>query len=295
MELNDFLAKNISKIADIMERILGHKIIQVVDDKWSLVIDGEAISDLWSKNIWPYISSDPKTLIAIGGSYLITGLLIKRGVSKINSKILSSIRRDSFNYLSKPPTTEEITQHLKLCESHDKILFIMNTVETVLIFGYIYSIAPKIKPELPDIKIPLTEFIDSNDNPYSKSWLLPIFPFKKMSKRIESILIFILLMFVFIILIFYSNPYLIKIFIILTSSMSILYLFLKGFIILNYSIRRANKNEIPINKYLPAFIKKYLSNLKDISEYKNSNSFVKLYFLGGIVTLVMLIIFIIII
>ncbi len=179
----------------------------------------------------------------------------------------------------------------------------MNSVEMMLIFGYIYSISPKIKPDWPELKLSLSKILEGtvNANPDSQSWLLPILPFKKISKRIKSILKFILLIFIFVIFIyyvgpymsyFYSNTYLIKMFIILTSSISILYLFLNAFIILNYSIRRGNKDEIPINKYFPAFIKKYILKLKEISEYKNSNSFVKLYFLGGIVTLVMLIIFI---
>ena len=52
-------------------------------------------------------------------------------------------------------------------------------------------------------------------------------------------------MFIFIIFIYYgvaymyfikSNPYLIKVFIILLSSLIIFYLFLNGFIIFNYSI-----------------------------------------------------------
>ena len=78
--------------------------------------------------------------------------------------------------------------------------------------------------------------------------------------------------------------------------MVIFYLFLKGLIILNYSIRSSSENnkELVTNKYLPKFIKNYLLNLKEISKYYNSNSFVKLYFVGGTSLLVILIIFIII-
>lgn len=306
---------NISLTPDLvnsMNSLFRHEVIKCVDGKWAFVLDSETLSSLWTNIFYPYISSNPTTVVAIGSVYLLSGLLIKRSISKFNSKLLSSIRNDSLRSMSNTPTSQELYQHQRLCESHDKVLFLMNSVELILVCGFAYFIGPILKPNWPPITIPfpqnqyLSNLIpnpNTNPNPYSQSFLLPFLPFNKMSKGFKSILKFILLMFIFIIFSYYggisflkSNPYLIKIFIIILSSMVIFYFLLNGLIILNYSIQSNtdNNKDIVTNKYLPKFIKNYLLNLKEISKYKNSNSFVKLYFVGGLVILVMLIIFIII-
>nr|UZS77733.1 hypothetical protein [Lentinula edodes]UZS77783.1 hypothetical protein [Lentinula edodes]UZS77833.1 hypothetical protein [Lentinula edodes]UZS77883.1 hypothetical protein [Lentinula edodes]UZS77933.1 hypothetical protein [Lentinula edodes] len=306
---------NISLTPDLvnsMNSLFRHEVIKCVDGKWAFVLDSETLSSLWTNIFYPYISSNPTTVVAIGSVYLLSGLLIKRSISKFNSKLLSSIRNDSLRSMSNTPTSQELYQHQRLCESHDKVLFLMNSVELILVCGFAYFIGPRLKPNWPPITIPfpqnqypsnLIPNPNTNPNPYSQSFLLPFLPFNKMSKGFKSILKFILLMFIFIIFSYYggisflkSNPYLIKIFIIILSSMVIFYFLLNGLIILNYSIQSNtdNNKDIVTNKYLPKFIKNYLLNLKEISKYKNSNSFVKLYFVGGLVILVMLIIFIII-
>ncbi len=113
--LNESFSKDASIMAPLLEKYTDHKIIQLLDGKWSLVIDCDVISDIWSKFILPYINSDPKALICIGVGYMVTVLFIKKSVSKINSKILGRIRMDSLNNLSKPPTSKEIDQHIRLC------------------------------------------------------------------------------------------------------------------------------------------------------------------------------------
>ena len=79
--------------------------------------------------------------------------------------------------------------------------------------------------------------------------------------------------------------------------MIIFYLIITGLIILNYSIRKNynnNNKELVKSNYLPKFIKNYLLKLEEISKFNNSNSFIKLYFMSGIILSVFLIIFIII-
>lgn len=297
-----------------MNKLFQHEIIKRVDGKWSLLLDSEGLTSLWSNFFYPYIYSNPGTFVAIGSVYLLSGLLIKRAIGKFNSSLLNSIRSDSLKSMSNPPTQREIIAHQELCESQDKVLLLMNSVDMVLVCGFAFFIGGKLKPDWPSITIPLPQSQLSSSlypnpnpdsNPYSPSSIFPILPFNKLSKKVQSILKFILVMFIFILFIYYvgpymsfikNNPYLIKIFIILLSSMVIFYLFLKGLIILNYSIRSSSENnkELVTNKYLPKFIKIYLLNLKEISKYYNSNSFVKLYFVGGTSLLVILIIFIII-
>lgn len=92
----------------------------------------------------------------------------------------------------------------------------------------------------------------------------------------------------------YTNPIIIKKIFIFTICIPACYLLSTAIIILNYSIKSVNKEEIFIAKYLPSFIKKYLLNLKEIGEYRNFNHFVKLYFVAGFLILVMLFIFILI-
>ena len=310
-DLNDSLS---TEVVRGMNELLHHEVLKRVDGKWSLVLDSDALSSLWSNVFYPYISSSPTTVVAIGVIYLLSGILIKRAIGKFNSSLLKSIRSDSLKGMSNPPTQREIIGHRHLCESQDKVLLLMNSLDMVLVCGFAFFIGSKLKPDWPPITIPLpqSQFPSSlypnpnpDPNPYSPSSLFPILPFNKLSKKVQSILKFILVMFFFILFIYYvgpymsffkNNPYLIKIFIILLSSMVIFYLFLKGLIILNYSIRSSSENnkELVTNKYLPKFIKNYLLNLKEISKYYNSNSFVKLYFVGGTSLLVILIIFIII-
>ena len=304
-DLNDSLS---TEVVRGMNGLFHHEVIKRVDGKWSLVLDSESLSSLWSNIFYPYIASNPTTVVAIGSVYLLSGLLIKRSIGKFNSSLLSSIRSDSLRAMSNPPTQRELLEHQRLCESQDKTLFLMNSVDMVLVCGVAYFIGSKLKPNWAPITLPIPQsqnpsslYPNPNPNPnpnpypYPYSSLFPILPFNKLSKSVQSILKFILVMFIFILFIYYggtyisflkSNPYLIKIFIILFSSMVIFYLFLIGFIILNYSIRSNSENnkELVTNKYLPKFIKIYLLNLKEISKYYNSNSFVKLYFVGGYIT-----------
>jgi hypothetical protein len=203
--------------------------------------------------------------------------------------------------MSKPPTARELKEHEQLCKSHDKVLLLMNSVEIVLVCGFAYFIGPHLKPNLPSINIPLPQQPSMYQHPnfYHYSFLLPILK-KNKSNKVKSILK-IILTFIFIIFFYYinlytsffkSNQYLIKVFIILLSSMIIFYLFITGLIILNYSIRKDYNKEVVTSNYLPKFIKNYLINLKEISNYYNYNSFVKLYFMSGTFLLVLLILFI---
>ena len=319
-DLNDSLNP---ELVNTMNRLFHHEVIKQVDGKWSIVLDSETLSSLWSNIFYPYISSNPHTIIAVGSVYLLSGLLIKRSISKFNSKLLSNIRNDSLRGMSNPATQQEMYQHQRLCESHDKVLFWMNSVEMVLVCGFAYFIGSELKPNWPPITIPLPynqspsslypnpnpsslyPYPNPNPNPYSYSFLFPFLPFNKMSKRVQSIIKFILLILIFIIFIYYggplmayiiSNKYLFKLFIILFTFMFILHLFFNALIILNYSIRTRNDKNVKIfpNKYLPKFIKNHLLNLADISKYYNSNTFVKLYLMGGTVLLILLILFIII-
>jgi hypothetical protein len=309
-------------VAKYFNEVLHHEVLRNINGKWSLVIDNETLWDIWSNIIYPYIQSNPSTMISVASFYFLSGLLIKRSISKINSKILERIREDYKKEMSNPATKKDILEFKHLCESQNKVLFWMNSIEMILVCGFTYALAPKIKPSFPPITIPLPQNPDYNSYtnpgyntytnpnfynsphhyPYSNSFLLP-FLTNKISKRFQTILKYILL-FIFIIFIIYilpyidfitNSPHLIYLFIIIISSIVIFYLFLNGFIILNYSIwSQTDKNkDKELYKYLPKFIKNYLLNLKEISQYKSSNYFIKLYFMSGTILLLMLIIFII--
>jgi hypothetical protein len=152
-------------------------------------------------------------MISVASFYFLSGLLIKRSISKINSKILERIREDYKKEMSNPATKKDILEFKHLCESQNKVLFWMNSIEMILVCGFTYALAPKIKASFPPITIPLPHNPDYNSYtnpnfynsphhyPYSNSFLLP-FLTNKISKRFQSILKYILL-FIFIIFIIY--------------------------------------------------------------------------------------------
>ena len=285
--INEHYKKNIFKIEN------GDIVISV---------DIDFLNKLFKLVIDDYLNDNKYKLVLCGCGYLISALLIKRGVHKLNKTLLDSIKNDAIN---KGISNEEF---LELNRSHEKILPIINSIDVLLIAGLTFALGEKLKPNLPAINLKIDNIIRNESN---SSFLLPILTLKnklsKTTKNIVKIIIYIILF----IGIFYNldkilyfienNFYFIKIIIISIISFLILYLFTTGYIILNYSIR-VNKspdisieNEISLKSYLPKFIKNYLLNLIKISKYKSSQTFVKLYFAGGLLCFIKLIIFFIII
>jgi hypothetical protein len=94
-------------------------------------------------------------MIAIGSCYLLSGILIKRGINKMNSTVLDKIRKSSYGILGINPSRLQLETYQSLIESLDKVIFRMNSVDMILVCGFAILIGHQLKPYLASIKIPV--------------------------------------------------------------------------------------------------------------------------------------------